>query len=352
MFNQNHHLLSSLIIDGVIKPENVSHLADPTSSGSASQSPNHSSCEIYIVRCRGMKENLQSNLPTAKIYFFNTRSRKILKLVSHNGEAINRANQPETARNLFGWNYRNSERIFYDHQDETCFLFKSKKTHFARRDLDQGTLKNLNTKLTQITHVEKIGKNKFILLGRNNAKKAIYEVHRLDAQPKLIESVKISQSNFDISSLYDMILFSKNPELNQLSTLSSAYDLAVHDPRAKDLVKSITHTYPLSFISPTRIGSNYLMSTLMDQNNVLVFGSLTSNDDGHSLNFSLLTSMVFGEDLFANQNMTGACGVIYGDVTAAGESTELVQMVIAGSYRSSLWSISASIENKADFTLD
>lgn len=50
--------------------------------------------------------------------------------------------------------------------------------------------------------------------------------------------------------------------------------------------------------------------------------------------------------------MTGACGVIYGDVTAAGESTELVQMVIAGSYRSSLWSISASIENKADFTLD
>jgi len=138
-----------------------------------------------------------------------------------------------------------------------------------------------------------------------------------------------------------MIFFSKNSNLNQLSTLSSAYELAIHDPRAEDLVKSITHTYPLSFVSPTRIGSDYLMSTLLDQNNVLVFGSLTSTHDEHSLNFSPLTSMVFGEDLFANQNMTEARGIIYGDVKVAGDSTELVQMVIAGSHRKSLWSVSA-----------
>jgi len=75
--------------------------------------------EIYVLCCHGKKKNQWSNLPAAKVVFFNTRSKKALKTTCFNEKSIDRENNKPDATNR----YKNGkDRVYYDFYDEICFL--------------------------------------------------------------------------------------------------------------------------------------------------------------------------------------------------------------------------------------
>lgn len=148
--------------------------------------------EIMVLNCRSKKVNESNDLSSAKVYYFKPKSRKILKSITYNPDAISKANNLETQRDTSGC-YGN---VFYDSEDQACILFDSKispsKIWFTKPSYKDGILTPLITNLSEIKKCFKVGKNQYMFLGIKPIEEGIkskdlqaYEVYSIGTSVEL-----------------------------------------------------------------------------------------------------------------------------------------------------------------------
>ena len=282
--------------------------------------------EIYVLRCCGKIKNQWSELPTAKVFFFNTRSKKVIKTTCFNEKAIIKDNNaPEQGPQIREYPLNH---VYYDFSDDICFLI-AREIHFVKKINGIEEIAKVNSELGNIEEEPyRISKNKYVFLGCGRNLQVDFEIIEIGKE------IKISRHSYPRvgthSQMFDNIIPSMSTGDSDLFILSSNYCLIRYDLKSSQVEKNAIHTFPITQATLTRVGSEYVVGILEHNLEILTIWALKKRDgDDEILSLELLSMFSNSLDLFPeNRNSVDIESIHFPSVRRIDESTEILQFPV------------------------
>lgn len=288
---------SSLLAVKIKDVESPNYHISPGSS-EAGDSPVRTPFEIFVISCRGTKQNKENVVPAAKVYFFNSRNKKILKWQSHNEKAISVANNPPDELKM--WPSSDVGQILFDFEEEACFLL-DQKIMFSKKSFDQGNLTTISSYIQWTKSGKKIARDTYLFLGLTQDYHQFYEVYHIDSKVQLLKAAIIPIASGREQKPFDQIFIPKNSFYTEPFTLACQLSLVTYDPGKQLISKTTRHTCPLSFQTSVYLDPCYVLANQDNNWEVIIVGSLKKSESENFLDFNLISAIELGLDVLQDE---------------------------------------------------